>query len=59
MGPFGARCLVESAASGKAILDISGAAEDEQALSLSGGGRAPEYPLTKRVTFALHEEIDQ
>jgi len=29
--------------------------DDKQVLSLSGGGRAREYALTKRVTFALHD----
>ena len=51
----GGTTLVESAAAGEAILDLSGVADDKQVLSLSGGGRVREYQLTKRVTFALHD----
>jgi LPS-assembly lipoprotein len=51
----GGTTLVDSAAAGQAILDLSGVADDKQVLSLSGGGRVREYQLTKRVTFALHD----
>jgi len=51
----GGTTLVETAAAAQAILDVSGVADDKQVLSLSGGGRAREYLLTKRVTFALHD----
>jgi len=51
----GGTTLVDSAAAAQAILDVSGVADDKQVLSLSGGGRAREYLLTKRVTFALHD----
>jgi len=47
--------IVDTAAAGQAILDISGVADDKQVLSLTGGGRVREYQLTKRVTFALHD----
>lgn len=47
--------LVDTAAAGQVILDISGIADDKQVLSLSGGGRVREYQLTKRVSFALHD----
>jgi LPS-assembly lipoprotein len=51
----GGTTLVGSAAAAQAILDVSVVADDKQVLSLSGGGRAREYLLTKRVTFALHD----
>ncbi len=47
--------LVDTAAAAQAILDLPGVVDDKQVLSLSGGGRAREYLLTKRVTFALHD----
>lgn len=47
--------LVGTAAEGQVVLDISTVADDKQVLSLSGGGRAREYQLTKRVSFALHD----
>ncbi len=47
--------LADSAAAAQVILDVSGVADDKQVLSLSGGGRAREYLLTKRVSFALHD----
>ena len=47
--------LVDSAAAAQVILDISNVTDDKQVLSLSGGGRAREFLLTKRVTFALHD----
>lgn len=47
--------LVDTAAAAQVILDISGVTDDKQVLSLSGGGRAREYLLTKRVMFALHD----
>jgi len=46
---------VDTAAAAQAILDLSGVTDDKQVLSLSGGGRAREFLLTKRVTFALHD----
>jgi LPS-assembly lipoprotein len=51
----GGTTLVDSAAAGEAILDISAVADDKQVLSLTGGGRVREYQLTKRVLFALHD----
>ncbi len=51
----GSTTLVDTAAAAQVILDISGVTDDKQVLSLSGGGRAREYLLTKRVTFALHD----
>jgi len=47
--------VVEAATTAQAILDIPAVVDDKQVLSLSGGGRAREYALTKRVTFALHD----
>jgi LPS-assembly lipoprotein len=37
------------------ILDLPNVVDDKQVLSLSGGWRAREYLLTKRLTFALHD----
>jgi outer membrane lipopolysaccharide assembly protein LptE/RlpB len=47
--------LVDSAATADVVLDLGTIVDDKQVLSLSGGGRAREYALTKRVTFALHD----
>ena len=47
--------LVEAATAAQAILDIPAVVDDKQVLSLSAGGRAREYALTKRVTFALRD----
>ena len=47
--------VVEAATTAQTILDIPAVVDDKQVLSLSGGGRAREYALTKRVTFALHD----
>ena len=47
--------LVDSAAAAQVVLDIPTVTDDKQVLSLSGGGRAREYALTKRLTFALHD----
>ncbi len=47
--------LVESAAAAQVVFDVSNVTDDKQVLSLSGGGRAREYLLTKRVTFSLHD----
>jgi LPS-assembly lipoprotein len=47
--------LVDNAAAAQVIFDVSSVTDDKQVLSLSGGGRAREYLLTKRVTFALHD----
>jgi LPS-assembly lipoprotein len=47
--------LVEKAADAQAILDLPSVVDDKQVLSLSGGGRAREYLLTKRVIFSLHD----
>ena len=47
--------LVDSAAAAQVTLDVSGVVDDKSVLSLSGGGRAREFLLTKRVTFALHD----
>ncbi len=51
----GSTTLVDSAAAAQAVLDLSTITDDKQVLSLSGGGRAREYLLTKRLTFALHD----
>jgi len=51
----GGTTIAETAGSAEVVLDISGAVDDKQVLSLSGGGRVREYALTKRVTFALHD----
>ncbi len=51
----GSTTLVDSAAAAQAILDLSTITDDKQVLSLSGGGRAREYLLTKRLTFSLHD----
>jgi LPS-assembly lipoprotein len=51
----GSMTLVDSAAAAQVVFDVSGVVDDKQVLSLSGGGRAREYLLTKRVTFALHD----
>ena len=51
----GGTTLVDKAADAQAILDLPAGVDDKQVLSLSGGGRAREYLLTKRVTFALHD----
>ena len=47
--------LVDTATAAQVILDLPAVVDDKQVLSLSGGGRAREYLLTKRVTFALHD----
>jgi LPS-assembly lipoprotein len=47
--------LVDNAAAAQVIFDVSNVTDDKQVLSLSGGGRAREFLLTKRVTFALHD----
>jgi LPS-assembly lipoprotein len=47
--------LVDTATAAQVILDLPSVVDDKQVLSLSGGGRAREYMLTKRVTFALHD----
>ena len=51
----GSATLVDSATSAQAVLDLGTIVDDKQVLSLSGGGRAREYQLIKRVTFALHD----
>jgi LPS-assembly lipoprotein len=51
----GGTTLVEKAGDAQVILDLPAVVDDKQVLSLSGGGRAREYLLTKRVTFALHD----
>jgi LPS-assembly lipoprotein len=51
----GSTKLVDTAAAAQAVLDLSAITDDKQVLSLSGGGRAREYLLTKRLTFALHD----
>jgi len=53
----GSTTLTDSAAGAQAILDLSNITDDKQVLSLSGGGRAREYLLTKRLTFALHDAV--
>ena len=47
--------LVDNAAAAQVVFDVAAVTDDKQVLSLSGGGRAREYLLTKRVTFALHD----
>jgi len=47
--------VTDTAAKAEVTLDIASVADDKQVLSLSGGGRAREYALTKRVSFALHD----
>ena len=47
--------LVDTATAAQVILDLPTVVDDKQVLSLSGGGRAREYQLTKRVNFALHD----
>ena len=51
----GGTTLVEKATDAQVILDLPSVVDDKQVLSLSGGGRAREYLLTKRLTFALHD----
>jgi len=51
----GSTTLVDNAAAAQVIFDLSNVTDDKQVLSLSGGGRAREFLLTKRVTFALHD----
>lgn len=51
----GTTTLTDAAAAAQAILDLSSVTDDKQVLSLSGGGRAREYLLTKRLTFSLHD----
>jgi LPS-assembly lipoprotein len=53
----GSTTLTDNAAGAQAILDLSNITDDKQVLSLSGGGRAREYLLTKRLTFALHDAV--
>jgi LPS-assembly lipoprotein len=53
----GSTTLTDNAAAAQAILDLSNITDDKQVLSLSGGGRAREYLLTKRLTFALHDAV--
>jgi LPS-assembly lipoprotein len=47
--------LVESASAAQVILDVASVVDDKQVLSLSGGGRAREYALAKRVLFSVHD----
>jgi LPS-assembly lipoprotein len=51
----GGTTLVDTATAAQVILDLPSVVDDKQVLSLSGGGRAREYLLTKRVNFALHD----
>jgi LPS-assembly lipoprotein len=51
----GSTTLVDSAAAAEVVLDLANISDDKQVLSLSGGGRAREYLLTKRLIFALHD----
>ena len=51
----GSTTLTDSATAAQVILDLSNITDDKQVLSLSGGGRAREYLLTKHVSFALHD----
>ena len=51
----GGTTLVDKATEAQVILDLPSVVDDKQVLSLSGGGRAREYLLTKRVNFALHD----
>ena len=53
----GGTIVVDKAAEAQAILDLPSVVDDKQVLSLSGGGRAREYQLTKRVSFALHDAL--
>ena len=45
--------VVESAQAAQVVLDITTIGDDKSVLSLSPGGRAREFLLTKRVVFAL------
>ena len=47
--------VVDRPADAPVRLDVLNVTDDKQVLSLSGGGRAREFLLTKRVTFALHD----
>jgi LPS-assembly lipoprotein len=46
---------VETAKDATVTLELSTVADDKTVLSLSSGGRAREYQLTKRVTFNLRD----
>jgi len=51
----GSAQVVDTAAAAQVTLDLPSVIDDKTVLSLSAGGRAREYLLTKRVTFALHD----
>jgi len=55
LGSSDATKLVEKAADAQAILEITNVIDDKGVLSLSSGGRANEYVLTKRVSFWVHD----
>lgn len=47
--------VAENPTEATVIIDVSSVADDKGVLSLSSGGRAREYVLTKRVVFNVHD----
>ena len=53
----GAVKVVAAPTEAQVTLDIPSVVDDKQVLSLSGGGRAREYALVKRVAFSFHDSM--
>ena len=49
----GSARVVDAPQNAQVVLDVSNLADDKSVLSLSPGGRAREFVLTKRVAFSL------
>ena len=49
----GSAKVIDVAQGAQVVLDINGISDDKSVLSLSPGGRAREFLLTKRVSFVL------
>ena len=47
--------ITENAAEATVVIDITSVNDDKGVLSLSSGGRAREYVLTKRVVFSVRD----
>lgn len=48
--------LADKPGDAEAILDLTGIVDDKQVLSLSGGGRAREFMLSKRATIGVRDQ---
>ncbi|CAG0972054.1 hypothetical protein BURK1_01277 [Burkholderiales bacterium] len=51
----GAAKVLDSPQGAQVVLDIANVSDDKSVLSLSPGGRAREFALTKRVAFSLRD----